>query len=262
MKNIYTLSLLILIPLTGLFAQVEGTWKIAPEAAALAVGPTQGDFSWWSNTAGDVTTRDCFFDDTFVFDGNGTFMNVQGGSTWLEVWQGIAADGCDTPVAPHDGSNAATWAYDAMASTITLTGVGAHLGLPKVINGAEISDPANAAASIVYPVVLNNDTMTIDIDFGGGFWHFVMVKEAATSIEEPVADQFSFYPNPANTEIHITSTERIESFIVRDLTGKTLIERKQLMLEETIDISTLADGMYVLESRVGNQRSIKKMIVH
>ena len=58
-------------------------------------------------------------------------MNIQDGETWLEAFQGADPDGCGTPVAPHDGSNAATWAYDADAGTVTLNGQGAYLGLPN-----------------------------------------------------------------------------------------------------------------------------------
>jgi len=115
MKKFYFLFFL-LFTFTNVFSQLEGTtWRVAPTAQALAVGPSQGDFSWWSNTADDVAARACFFDDQFVFEADGTFRN-----------------GCGTSVAPHDGSNSATWTFDAAASTITLTGVGAHLGLPKV----------------------------------------------------------------------------------------------------------------------------------
>ncbi|MCP3877099.1 MAG: glycoside hydrolase family 16 protein, partial [Sulfitobacter sp.] len=141
---------------------IDGVWKMAPQAGALAVGPALGDFGWWASTADDVTTRACLFDDQFVFNADGTFSNVQDSETWLEAWQGTDPESCGTPVAPHDGSNAATWAYDEAAGTITLTGVGAHLGLAKVINGAEISNTGDAPASITYPVVLsdNNNTMT------------------------------------------------------------------------------------------------------
>lgn len=156
--------------------QVEGTWKLAPQAAALAVGPAFGDFTWWSNTEGDVTTRACLFDDEFVFNADGSFQNVQGDGTWLEAWQGMDPEGCGAPVAPHDGSNAATWAFDENAGTLTLTGVGAHLGLPKVNNSGELASPADAPESITYPVVIDGNTMTVDINFGPGYWHFVFEK--------------------------------------------------------------------------------------
>ena len=55
--------------------------------------------------------------------------NAMGGDTWLEGWQG--AEGCGAPVAPFDGSNAATYSHDASAGTLTVYGLGAHIGLPK-----------------------------------------------------------------------------------------------------------------------------------
>ena len=45
---------------------------------------------------------------------------------------------CATPVAPHDGSIAASFVYDEDAGTLTLNGQGAHLGLAKVVNGSEL----------------------------------------------------------------------------------------------------------------------------
>ena len=102
--------LLTLLAFTFSFAQTpEGTWKLTPQAGALAVGPTQGSAGWWQNSAGDVTTRACLFDDQYVFNSDGSFNNVLGTDTWLETWQGVGADGCGTPVAPHDGSASATW---------------------------------------------------------------------------------------------------------------------------------------------------------
>jgi len=159
---------------------IEGTWKMAPEAGALMVGPAANDGSWWSNSEDDVVTRACYFDDEYVFSADGSFQNVLQDTTWLETWQGVAADGCGTPVAPHDGSNAATWEFDSGAGTVTLDGVGAYLGLPKAWNGGELSDPADAPDSIIYNITLsdNNNTMTLVIECGTGvFWTFKLVAD-------------------------------------------------------------------------------------
>ena len=75
MKKIYTLILSSIVTLSLNAQSIEGTWKLAPQAGALGVGPNQGDGSWWSNSSGDVTTRDCLFDDSLVFDANGNFMH-------------------------------------------------------------------------------------------------------------------------------------------------------------------------------------------
>ncbi len=105
------ITLLVVLLLTVSFGYSQaGTWKIKPAAGAMGVGPSQGSTGWWANNAADVTTRACLFDDQYVLSSDGTFENVQGSDTWLESWQG-GTDACATPVAPHDGSNAATWAF-------------------------------------------------------------------------------------------------------------------------------------------------------
>lgn len=154
-----------------------GTWQMAPIAGALGVGPGLGDISWWANSAADVTGRACFFDDLYVFNADGTFVNVLGAETWVEGWQG-GSDACGAPVAPHDGSANATYSWDATAGTVTLTGKGAYLGIPKAFNGGELANPANAPDSITYNISLSDDNtaMTLDISIGGGWWRFKLVK--------------------------------------------------------------------------------------
>jgi len=180
MKKTYILVFLVAFTAISAFAQVVGTWKIAPQAAALGVGPSLGDISWWSNSAAEVTLRACLFDDEYVFNEDGSFQNVQQEATWVEPWQGVT-EGCATPVAPHDGSIPATWVYDAVAGTVTLNGMGAYLGLSKVYNGGECTSPEDAPASITYPVEFNatNDTMTINIEIAdGAYWRFILTTNA------------------------------------------------------------------------------------
>ncbi len=157
---------------------ISGTWQMAPEAGSLGVGPGQGDVSWWSIDDAGISDRGCFFDDTYVFNDNGTFNNVLGSETWVEAWQGIEADGCGAPVAPHDGSNAATFTYDEGAGTITLSGVGAYLGIPKANNSEELTSPEEAPESISYIVELQDaNTMMVDIEAGEGvWWRYKLVK--------------------------------------------------------------------------------------
>ncbi|MFM7006763.1 MAG: T9SS type A sorting domain-containing protein [Flavobacteriales bacterium] len=181
MKKLY---FLLFAPILSFSAQIEGTWKLAPQAAALGVGPSgPGDMSWWANGAGDVTTRACLFDDSIKFEANGNMTHYMDGSTWLEAWQG-APEGCGAPIAPHVGG-AATYTYDAAAGTLTVNGLGAHIGLAKVINGAEISSPSAAASSITYNVAISNggNTLTADINFGPGWWRFVYQRTVPLPVQ-------------------------------------------------------------------------------
>ena len=113
-----------------------GTWKLSPNAGALGVGPNQGDIGWWSNSAGDVTARACLFDDSISFDANGNFIHYMDGSTWVENWQDNGGDRCATPVSPHAGGS---FTYTYTGTQLTVTGSGAHIGLPKVTNQGELS---------------------------------------------------------------------------------------------------------------------------
>jgi hypothetical protein len=165
-------------------APFAGTWSIASQAGALGVGPSQGDISWWSLDDAGVTARACYLDDTFVFGTDGSFAIGLGSDTWLETWQGAAEEGCGTPVFPHDGSATDyTFDYNESAQTITVNGVGAYVGLPKVYNGGELTSTseANGIESITYNIVEiseDGNTMTLDIQFqpDGGYWTYVLTK--------------------------------------------------------------------------------------
>ncbi|RZO20970.1 MAG: DUF5011 domain-containing protein [SAR92 clade bacterium] len=162
-----------------------GDWTLSPEAGALGVGPSAGNIGWWSNNSEDVQTRNCLFDDIFRFGSDGSFANVMGDQTWIETWQqGATSEGCATPISPHDGSNNATFEFNSGAGTITINGLGAHLGIPKVVNAGELSaNPAPSVPdSITYEVVTSTPTsMTIQIGYGGGYWTFKLVKVADTA---------------------------------------------------------------------------------
>ncbi len=171
-------------------ASIVGDWKLAPMAAALGVGWDAANATgWWSNSADDVTTRACLFDDIFRFGGDGSFSNVMGSETWLEGWQGVDSDQCGTPVAPHDGSSSATYTHDASTGALVLTGKGAHVGLPKAFNGGELTTPADAPDSITYTVTeISDSAMTVQINYFDTYvWQYKFTKVVAVSGSDAIA---------------------------------------------------------------------------
>ncbi len=103
-----------------------------------------------------------------------------GTETWIETWQGATAESCGAPVAPHDGSATdATYTYDE--DTLTINGLGAHVGLAKAVNAGELSSGSIAVPdSVSYSVTMmsvDGQSMTLSIETGSAvFWQFKFVK--------------------------------------------------------------------------------------
>lgn len=160
---------------------LAGTWKVAEEAGAMGVGPAIGDISWWNCDAGCVTLRACYYDDTYVFGTDGSFMNDQGAETWVEAWQG-GSEACGAPVAPHDGSNPATYTVDNANGTFTLNGIGAYVGVPKANNEGELPN-VSVPSSITYSyTVIDDNTISVYVEAGAGvFWQHKLVRTSAAA---------------------------------------------------------------------------------
>ena len=156
---------------------ISGTWMLAPMPGALRVGPSAGSGEWWSSSADDVTSRACFFDDEYIFHEDGSFQNILGNETWLEGWQGVDAEQCGAPVAPHNGLNPAMWEFNEATGEVTLTGLGAYLGLPKAVNAGELPN-VDVPEFVTYSVMMAGNMMTVTIEAGTGvFWTFELARE-------------------------------------------------------------------------------------
>ena len=179
------------VVVTGPSNPLTGTWRIAPEEGSLSVGPGFNNSGWFSISDAQIAERACFFDDEYVFNDDGTFVNIMQGETWVEpigdpgvACYGVSDAACGAPVFPYDGNALATYDYNAAAGTLTLDGKGAFLGLSKVINGGEVC-PSAASESITYQAELVGNVLELDIQIDAGndgWWSFKLVRDAAPSI--------------------------------------------------------------------------------
>ena len=177
------------------------SWSISAEVGALVVAETraqaEGDMSgataggnenphgaWWyfSQWGDDAAARACLLDDTYEFNADNTFVQTMGAETWTESWQpGQDGEGCTAPIAPHDGSVAATWSADTSTITIVGDSAGAFLGLAKVTNTAEDGNPAGGTTTYDYVLSEDGNHLTLVIQgFQGNdsdaTWVFRMTK--------------------------------------------------------------------------------------
>jgi hypothetical protein len=201
---------------------ISGEWTVEPIAGAMRVGPSPGSSEWWQNSTGDVSARACFFDDKYTFTNDGSFKIDMGGVTWLETWQGVAADGCGVPKSPFDGSKAYTYTYTS--TTLTLIGSGAHVGLAKVNNAGEISNGAAIANQIAYTIVEQTKTgstrrMTLRVQAGSGvWWDFKLISGPPASAAivgkwkmEPIEGAMTVGPSAGSREWWFNTTADVNT---------------------------------------------------
>lgn len=176
-------------PLKLLTANSSKTWKLAPEAGALWIGPPDFSQTWWANSLGDVTVRSCHFNDEYTFVKNGNvlqfnskgdfWVDEEGGNPWPS---GMPAVGCYNnsaiPAQFQAWANSANFTFEIIGNNkLKLVGTGAHLGLYKAGTppNAALSAPAN---EVIYDIVsLTSSRLVVKLDYGWGAWRFTYVAQ-------------------------------------------------------------------------------------
>jgi len=162
----------------------EKTWKLAPEAGALFVGP---DFytAWWENSEQDVNDRYCHFDDEYIFRENGEFEYKNNGDFWADSdgGGGVYPPDMAITVGCHPSSD---WPsqYQAWDSGVhnfsinnnqlTVIGEGAWIGLYKIGNGGDVLEPQQ---SVTYNIQSITDTRIVLVaDYGSQIWRVTLTS--------------------------------------------------------------------------------------
>jgi len=163
----------------------EKTWRLAPEAGALFVGPDLYT-AWWENSDTDVNDRACHFDDEYIFREDRTFEYDNKGDFWAD------SDGSGNVYPPdmaiavgcHPSSewpsqyqawNSGTHNFNVTNNTLTVTGEGAWIGLYKIGNGGDVLVPQS---SVTYNIESINETrMVLVADYGSQLWRITLTSQ-------------------------------------------------------------------------------------
>ena len=85
--------------------------------------------------------------------------------------------------------------------------------------------------------------------------------------EQSVSNNINLYPNPATDEIHFvisTPSKGICKITVNDLAGRlvheTILEKKTNLLDQPLDISSIAKGMYIVRFELPEGIAEKKLV--
>ncbi|MCB0537721.1 MAG: T9SS type A sorting domain-containing protein [Bacteroidetes bacterium] len=92
----------------------------------------------------------------------------------------------------------------------------------------------------------------------------VKIACEAVSVEESIYqddNSFLIYPNPTKSTLEIRGIESLNwEYEVFDISGK-LVQRKSLFQENTIDVSKLVDGLYLLKIQFEDGKSLIRKFV-
>jgi hypothetical protein len=89
----------------------------------------------------------------------------------------------------------------------------------------------------------------------------VVIKDSTLGIDEVVTSDIQIYPNPASDYIFLSSNsgDKVSNITLTDLNGRNVINQQSVA--ESIDISSLQQGMYLATITVDSGRSITKKII-
>ena len=166
-----------------------GKWIVPSVSGSIGAGPTEFDVSYWTADESAIAASECFYDDEYIFNADGSFSINRQGETWLRSWQpGVESDGCGAPVAPYDNSIPGSWFYDQENQLLTIFGQGSYIGWAAAVNGTRLDFPSDSdndgvpdevivPDSIVYKTYRDeNGSVTFTIESSPDEWWTIIIE--------------------------------------------------------------------------------------
>jgi extracellular elastinolytic metalloproteinase len=75
-------------------------------------------------------------------------------------------------------------------------------------------------------------------------------------------NNFKVYPNPSNGKITIQTNNPKYNITIKDIIGQTIYKEIDLLDNETLDITFLTNGIYLININYGNNNTTKRIIIN
>lgn len=185
--------------LTLLAGLTSKTWKLYRVGTSMGVGPdVENSRIWWAlENSGD---RPCLYyheftftrDGEYIFDDKGSFWGE--GGIWPEGLEGTCFEAIPANMVSKEGDDLSPWLsgthayeYNPATSMVTLTGLGAWIGLIKTGTTGEVSVPQN---SVEFKVTIEEhdgfDLMIVLFQYDWGVWEFSYASYSNPALEPEV----------------------------------------------------------------------------
>ena len=201
---------------------------------------------------------------------------------------GVQIIDISTPASPtasavaQDGQGGFTELYGARGITTVVIGEKTYALVASYFdNGVQImdiTDPENPTATAavvdgqggftelygargITTVVIGEKTYALVGSFSDDGVQIMEMSVSSLSTGEPFFTSLTLYPNPVTSHLHIDNPQSFElSYTVYDLTGKALSTHHITGQSHSIDVSTLAKGVYLLEATHNNNTTAMQFV--
>jgi hypothetical protein len=150
--------------------------------------------------------------------------------------------------------------------------------IPGDVTGSPTQSAVDTSVAGKMSITLTWETPPTDVVFNllwskvstGGNWQlgeapttFKFDATCATaSVDDKLLVSFSMYPNPASSSLNISATSMIKNAVIYNILGKQVMNLSINKNSESINVSNLVSGMYLIkyttEGAVGSAKFIKK----
>lgn len=118
-------------------------------------------------------------------------------------------------------------------------------------------------------ILITGDFSSSSVSFGdhsvytsGGADIFIAKIDAGmVGVDDVFQTQLSLFPNPSNGIINIENNTEIEKISVFNLQGKLILETAVGKEKAEIDMSSFANGVYMMNIQSGNYTVTKKVVL-
>jgi len=240
----------------------SGSWRSEAETAGhIGVGPSGStNAEWWNANAYDKADTGLYDDRWSFTDG---VLTVDTGDDGAIFGKKAEIDAAFPDNTPYDADNSDneylyyaledytdTFVADATNNTITFATNG-NLGFFTSVAGQEFQI-LETTDNTVYLRNVGSE--------GNAWYNRLTTAEALSTVDAMVLDM-RIYPNPSNgsyvtIQTPVNGVKYVEVF---DITGKRLINTS--LSADTLDVSSMSSGMYLVKVTVEGQSKTSKLII-
>ena len=242
----------------------SGSWRSDAETAGhIGVGPSGSTTSEWWNANPWDKWQTGLYDDRWSFaDGVLTVDTGDDGAIFGKKPELDAAFPDNTPYDADNSNNEYEYyIQDDYSDTFTVSASGAPETVTFATNG-NIGFFTSLAGQEFQVLTRTDITMYVrNVGSEGNAWYNRLTTADALSTVDAMVLDMRIYPNPSNgsyvtIQTPVNGVKYVEVF---DITGKRLINTS--LSADTLDVSSMSSGMYLVKVTVEGQSKTSKLII-